>query len=151
MRYQTTADILQHASELHAALAARYERMEQDSRQERIRMLLDYLARHEKQMAELVARFGKEAAAGIRNAWFKYAPEQEFLACVPMPVNVDQLGIDELVDAAIHLDDCIIDLYQLVAMRSDLPEARAAFQDLVRLERDAKKHLVRQAMGLADL
>ena len=49
------------------------------------------------------------------------------------------------------MDDCIIDLYQLIALKSDLPEAREAFRNLVSLERQEKQRMVRQAMQLTDL
>lgn len=151
MRFETTHDLLTQASELHAGLARYYERLAAESGKEKVKMLLDYLARHERNLSAVVSRFSDEAAAVVRNAWFKQELDSGFIKCIPPARPVDELSLDELVDLAIQLDDCIADLYQLIAVNSELPEVRDAFVNLVALERAEKMRMVRQAMRLDDL
>lgn len=151
MRYETAKDLLGEAASLHEGLARYYQRLSGEAERERVRLLLDYLARHEANMADVLDRFGKETADRVRNAWFKYELDGEFVKCIPPARPVQDMSTSEIVDLAIQLDDCIIDLYQLIAMQSELPEAREAFTNLVALERTEKMRMVRQAMGLEDL
>lgn len=151
MRFETTRDLLKTASELHESLARYYQRLSDSSSKERVRMLLDYLSRHEKNLAQVVSRFGTEAAEAVRNAWFSYEFDGEFVKCIPPAQPVDSLSLDEIIDLAITLDDCISDIYQMVALQSGLPEVREAFLNLVNMEREEKKRMVRQAMQLNEM
>lgn len=151
MRYETAKDLLVEAARLHEGLGRYYSQLSSEAGKERVRMLLDYLVRHETNMAAVLSRYSKETANNVRNAWFTYALDSAFAKCIPPAPPVDQLSIDEIINLAIQLDDHIIDLYQLIALESELPEAREAFTNLVQLERQEKMRMVRQAMGLKDL
>ena len=151
MRFETVKDVLDHAQELHEGLAAYYRRLAGDARGERVRLLLDYLARHEANMAQALGRYGDETAAKIRDTWFRNAPDDAVLACIPPAGPVAGMTLDEIVGVAIQLDDCITDLYLAAARNAELPEAREAFRNLVDAERQEKQRMVRQALGLADL
>lgn len=151
MRYETTRDLLQQASELHAGLSRYYQRLAGESEREKVRLLLDYLARHEARLADVVTRVGTESAEVVRNAWFGFELDSEFIRCIPPARPVVDMSVDEIVALAIQLDDCIADLYQLIAIRSELPEVKEVFASLVTLERAEKMRMVRQAMRLDDL
>lgn len=151
MRFQTARDLLDQAAGLHEGLARYYQRLSGEAQKERVKLLLDYLARHEQNMSEVLARYSRETADKVRNAWFSQELDGEFVKCIPPARPVAELDNDGIIDLAIQLDDCIIDLYQLIAMSSELPEAREAFANLVSLERQEKLRMVRQAMRLDDL
>ncbi len=151
MRFQTARDLLEQASGLHEGLARYYERLSGEAQKERVKLLLDYLARHEQNMSQVLARYSQETADKVRNAWFSQELGGEFVKCIPPARPVSELDNAGIIDLAIQLDDCIIDLYQLIAMNSELPEAREAFTNLVNLERQEKLRMVRQAMRLDDL
>lgn len=151
MRFQTARDLLDQASGLHEGLARYYERLSGEAQKERVKLLLDYLARHEQNMSEVLGRYSRETADKVRNAWFSHELDGEFVKCIPPARPVTELDNAGIIDLAIQLDDCIIDLYQLIAMNSELPEAREAFTNLVNLERQEKLRMVRQAMRLDDL
>lgn len=151
MRFATAKDLIDEARSLHEGLARYYERLAGNAKQERVKLLLDYLARHEANQSAVLARFAADSAKSIRDAWFGFELDGEFLKCIPPARPVDELSFDEVIDLAIALDDCIIDLYQLIALESQLPEAREAFRNLVSLERQEKQKMVRQALQLNDL
>lgn len=151
MRFKTAKDLLAQAAALHEGLAAYYQRLAGESSREKVKLLLDYLSRHERNLAAELARYNEAASRGVLDAWLNHELDGEFLKCVPPAQPVADLDINALIDLAIQLDDCIIDLYQLVAMQCQLPEAREAFVNLVAQEREEKKRMVRQAMRLNDL
>jgi rubrerythrin len=151
MRFSTTKDLLDHAASLHQGLGAYYQRLAGDSRQEKVQLLLEYLARHEENLAAELARYSKETAARVRDAWFKFELDGEFIKCVPPAMPAADIDVNELINLAIALDDCIIDLYRLVARESELPEARDAFLNLAAQERQEKMRMVRQAMRLNEM
>lgn len=151
MRYETVKEVLDHARELHEGLAGYYRRLGGEAQGEKVRMLLDYLARHETAMAQSLGRYSRETAANIRDAWFRNAPDEDILACIPPARPVERMTLGEIIDLSIQLDDCIIDLYRRAAQAAELPEAREAFRSLLEGERQEKKRMVRQALGLNDL
>lgn len=151
MRFKTSRDLLELAAELHGGLARYYERLSGDASKEKVRLLLDYLARHEQQLADAVKRYEQEAPDAVRNAWFSQEVDMEFVKCIPPAKPVAEMSVDEVIDLALQLDDCISGLYQMIAMQSELPAVREAFSNLVARERQEKMRMVRQAMQLNEM
>lgn len=151
MRFKTSGDLLELASQMHDGLAHYYQRLSDGNGKEKVRMLLDYLSRHEQNLAEAAQRYSKEAPDAIRNAWFSQELDFEFVKCIPPAKPVEQMSVDEVIDLAIQLDDCITDLYQMIAAQSELPAVKEAFSNLVSQERQEKMRMVRQAMQLNDM
>jgi len=151
MRYATTQDLLDEARNLHEGLARYYDRLAAAADKEKGRMLLEYLARHETNMAGTLAQYSAQTAKHIRDAWFSHELDGEFIKCIPPAKPVGEMDINEIIDMAIQLDDCIISLYQLIAVQSGLPEVREAFTNLMNSERKEKMRMVRQAMSLDQL
>lgn len=151
MRFRTVRDLLEQAASLHDGLSRYYQRLAGNAGQEKVKLLLDYLARHEASLSAELARYGAETATAVRNTWLDFELDAEFVKCIPPARPAESMDVGELVNLAIQLDDCIIDLYQLVAMECKLPEAREAFLNLVAQERQQKMLMVRQAMRLDEL
>ena len=114
---------------------------------------MDYLSRHEKHLEENLARYEEEVSGKILNAWFQYPPPKEVLNTCKSAVipGQEDLSIDGVVEMALQLDDCLIDLYKEMIKSSELEEVKEVFNNLLEMEKREKLDLVRNALELKDL
>src|SRR5690606_29900857 len=79
MRFKTIEDVLAWTGVFHDHLAGEYQRLSERGEQQRLDLLLKYLADHERLLQRSVERFRDDAPERLRNTWFDMAPE------VPLP------------------------------------------------------------------
>ena len=153
MPFETTREVLEHAREFHRDLKEYYKSLMEKTDQERVRMLLDYLSRHEKNLEEGLARYESEIASKIRDTWFQYPPPKEAVAvCKDIAIsNIEDLSVDGIVKLALDFDSCIIEMYEAIIKSSDSAEVREIFQSLLNLEKQEELELVRDSLELKDL
>lgn len=153
MAFETTKDVLDHVREFHQQLSAFYRNLIDKTNKERVRMLLDYLSRHEKHLEESMARYEAEVSERILKTWFQYPPPKEILGiCKTLAVDeVEDLSVDGVIKLALELDDCLIDLYKEMIRGSGSEEVREVFQSLLDMEKQEELELVRDSLELKDL
>ena len=99
----------------------------------RVRMLLDYLSRHESHMARVLKRFEQDANPKVLDTWFQYT--------VPFSAEAEKLKphpnltMEEVIDRATRFDECLVELYKTLAMESDLSSVREVCEQLLLLEK----------------
>ncbi len=59
---------------LHARISEFYDELNEKAELERVKMLLEYLSRHEHHLEQTLARYKKEVHGGILEAWLEYSP-----------------------------------------------------------------------------
>lgn len=136
---------------LHAEIRAVYDRLNETADLERVRLLLDYLSRHERNLKDALARFEKGTRSGILNAWLEYSPALDVDAVVRNSLVHDGMSTDEIVDLAIRFDDTLIDLYREVSAKVNDPKVKELFLNLLALEEHEKIQTLRAAMSLQDM
>jgi rubrerythrin len=153
MAFETTKDVLDHVREFHQQLSEFYRDLIDKTDKERVRMLLDYLSRHEKHLEESMARYEAEVSERILKTWFQYPPPKEILGiCKTLAVDeVEDLSVDGVIKLALELDDCLIDLYKEMIRGSESEEVREVFQSLLDMEKQEELELVRDSLELKDL
>ena len=153
MSFETTKDVLDHVREFHHRLSEFYGGLSGNTGKERVKMLLDYLNRHEKHLEESLARYEEEVSEKILNARFQYPPPRELLNICKGAVisGKEDLSLDGVIGIALNLDDCLIDLYKEMIKSSDLEEVKEVFNNLLEMEKREKLDLVRNALELKDL
>ncbi len=131
MPFEQTRDILEKARGFHRALAAYFERLEQIAPKERVRMVLEYLRRHEQAMDEELKSFEAHAARPVLESWFKYAPESVQEAIQRLEIRAD-MTVEEVVDIALKLDEQLLALYGHAARLAPDAAVRELFSNLHR-------------------
>ena len=148
MTTQRTRDILERAREFHAQLSRFYERMGETVGHEKIRMLLTYMSRHETNLAECLARYERDAAERVLDTWFKYVSEKATCKCFEGVVIPPDATVDDVVQIALRLDRCLVDLYTETAERAVSQEVRDLFTSLLKTEQKQENRMVRDALTL---
>ncbi|MBU1909561.1 MAG: hypothetical protein KJ726_05915 [Verrucomicrobia bacterium] len=148
MTTQRTRDILERAREFHAQLSRFYERMGESVDHEKIRMLLTYMSRHETNLAECLTRYKREAAERVLDTWFKYVSEKATCKSFEGVVIRPDATVEEVVQIALRLDRCLVDLYTEMAERAVSQEVRDLFMSLLKTEQKEENQMVRNAFTL---
>ena len=152
MRFQQIKDVLAWTEAFHRALGREYEQLAGHSAQPRVAMLLDYLAAHEKALADAVGHYQEDGAKGLLNTWYQSAPD------FALPGDLDSLcqaldcaSTGGVVAMAMDFHDLLIGLYEQLQSQAPTPEAEALFANLTSMETREKMRMVRDAEELEDL
>ena len=136
---------------LHAEVHKLYEKLNEREPRERVRMLLDFLSRHEQHMQEALARFEKSSRSGILEAWLEYSPGLDVDEAMRKCAMPDHPGTDDLVKIALEFDDTLVRLYREVAEKVHDQKTKELFVNLLHLEEQEKIQITRAAMSLWDM
>jgi len=150
MRFATVKDIIEAARRLHEALSRQYAELEQLATSERARLMLDYLARHERLLAEALRGYEEDAAKGVLSTWLQYAPRLDSGPLVEKIRGVDLNDVEAVVAAALAVDDYLFEVYREIEEQADIEPLREVARSLQQIERNEEHLLARDALRLHD-
>jgi rubrerythrin len=143
MAFSQVKDLLKRAIEFHALLRDFYLKIEKDSEKDSVKLLVNYLARHEKVLEDLISQITAKQEKQITGEWLKYEPEFATCRCFEeMKINKDS-GVDEVIDAGLQLNQCLINLYHHTTEIAPTQEIKELFSSLEIEEIAEKKKLSR--------
>lgn len=139
--YGQVREILTAAVEFHRRLEDFYAKLsEQEDRDEqRVRMLLEYMSRHEKAFERMLAGYETPEARKLLDTWMQYEPDDRALH-IPQPESLrPDMSVDEVVEIALGLDDQLARFYAQAATMARYPQVRDLFDGLARQAEDEKE------------
>ena len=149
--YERTRDVLDHARTFHNELRKAYQKLSSETEKERIRMLLDYVSRHEEHLEESLTAYEARASKKVLDTWFKYVPEEDKLQNVQDLKLEPDMSIDDIIDVTLRMDNCLVDLYKEMAEAAVSQEVKEVFTNLLNMVEQEKHKLVRNALHLKDI
>ena len=144
-------DFVDFGKHLHAEVRKLYEKLGEKAELERVKMLLDYLGRHEQHMEQTLARYEAGAHGIILDGWLEYAPNLDVDAVMQACQLPEEPGTDGIFQAAMTFDDALVNLYREIAAKAVNQNTQALFQDLLHLEQQEKIQVARAVMSLNDM
>ena len=151
MPFDQTKDVLGHARKFHRRLSGFYEDLKESASKERTRALLDYLSRHEKYLEESLAHFEEEVSDNVLDTYFKYGSEQSQIAEIAEFEIKPEMDVQDVVEAAMHFDACLIKCYREMAQRALSSKVREVFENLLVMEQHEQIELSKQTLELGNL
>jgi len=149
--FEQVKDVIEYSQEIHGRLAGFYNQLSENHQLNHVKMLLDYLKRHERNLADCLSQYEHDAAQQIMDTWLQYAPTRHLEDRIKyFPIH-SGMTLQEVIDIALDLDNALVELYRDVRDNVDTPELKEVFQNLIDLENNEKKRMVRDAMMLNDL
>lgn len=146
MSVTTTRNLLDTVRQFHQQVADYCQRTSLHQN-ERIRLLLEYIGRHEQHLAEATAAYQQNGPDKVLDTWFRNVPAQ-----LANAQDIDTLGshpsVDDVIDWVMRLDDSIINYYQSLAEEAEIPEVRTALTNLLAMESREKLKTVRSALRI---
>lgn len=135
MAIVSIGDLLDRASSSENKLERYYASIRDCSRDNGVRLLTYYLARHRKHIQEALDNFSSQEVERIRKIQLKYDidfnPEREFHLMKTPPEEVEAR---ELLEAAVAYDQQLVDLYKKILEQPMSDEARSVVEALIRIE-----------------
>ena len=111
MAFAQIKDILKRAIEFHQMLIGFYSKIENISKKESVKLLVDYMARHEKVLKDHLGQITEEQEKQLLETRVKYEPDFATCRCFEgLKINKNS-SVDDVIDAGLKLNQCLIDLY----------------------------------------
>ena len=134
---------MEKAVEFHGKLVDFYSKIESKSEKTSVKILVNYMARHENILKEQLSQISAEQQKQLTEEWLKYEPEFVSEQCFEdLKIDKDS-GVDDIVDAALGLNQCLINFYHQVAEIAPTEELKILFSKLEVMEIAEKKKLAR--------
>ena len=122
-----------------------------ESRKARVKLLLDYMSRHEEHLSTSLKSFEDNASAKLLDTWFQYAPDEAMLEDLTCFECHPDMNIDDLIRLAMRLDGALVRFYSRIAEQAQSTEVRDLFTGLVELEEQEQVRMQKNALDIRDL
>jgi len=146
MEFERTRDVLDHVRAFHERVSSFYENLADEANQQRTRMILDYMSRHEKHLQESIGRYEEDAAKEILDTWFQYSPEEDLLVRLTDIEVTHDMSVDDVVGIAMRLDDSLIELYGELEESALSENVKDLFSNLLELEKQEEHKIARTGL-----
>jgi rubrerythrin len=145
-RYVQVRDLLEQAADFHGKMAEFYHGLSERADKVRVRLLLDYVSTHEKNLHDSLEEFDDEASQGILDTWVdRDHCDRIVRACERLPAAPD-LSIDGVTRLAMEVDTSLVGFYDELARKAESEPVREVFRNLVAQEQAELRRLARQAL-----
>jgi len=130
----TVADVLKHAEEFERMLGEYFADVAERTTRDGVRLLTDYMSRHESRIVEFLEKLPEEEVHRICSTPLRYEPHvADCRSFEGMELPPDATAADVL-DAAILFDECLVRLYRQVAEQPVSEDIKELFEGLIRVE-----------------
>ena len=143
MPFTQVKDVLKKAIEFRKMLIEFYEKIEDSTEKENVKMLVDYMSMHEKVLEEDMEKISEEQEKQFLEEWVKYEPKYATRECFAQVKIGKDSSVDEVIDAGLMLNQCLINLYHQMAEIAPFNDLKALFSALETMEVAEKKKLAR--------
>jgi hypothetical protein len=150
MTYSTVRDVLQLSEQLHRQAASLFQQLRDGTQKERVDLVMQLLSAHEEHQAEALARYQKDAAAGVLAEWHQLEFGNLSDALANCENCHDDMTVDEVVALACRLSDHLSGMYRQIAYEAASNATRELFTGLVDFEEHQKVAAIRAALSAND-
>lgn len=148
MPFDQTKDVLKQARKFHHKLSEFYEDLKDTTDKERTRALLDYLSRHEQYLEDCLEEFQKDVSRNVLDSYFQYGSDASKLSGISDFKIREEMSVEDVVEAAMHFDACLIKFYREIAQKARSDKVREVFENLLVMEEHEQIELSKTALEL---
>jgi len=151
MAINQTRDVLEQARTFHRRLSKFYEDLKDSVQKERTRVLLDYMSRHERYLADSLEVFEEEVSDNVLDTYFNYSSGSATVSCFADFEIKPEMDASDVIKAAMHFDSCLIGFYKEMAERTVSEKIREIFENLLEMEKNEQVELSKRALEFESL
>ena len=145
MRFQTVHDLIDHSTQLHLALSNKYAELEMLVSSERAQWLLEYLNRHEANMAEALQKYDDDLKKGIKETWMQFTPDWKNRDLVGELETMNLNDLNDIIQVSLQVDAVLVESLRTARDTAETEELMDLIQGLLDLE-DAEQHVIARSM-----
>jgi len=144
-------ELLQHNQQLHARTAAFYLVLSNQAQNERIKLLLNTLVKHESEMTLSLQSYIEKASIKILNTYFQFDHEHCVEELFVTKFDSVQINIDDVETMATAFDDYFCHLYIEMQEAVSCELVRDLFENLYLHMMEEKKRLSIDIYSMMDM
>jgi len=148
--YKTVGDIIDFLESYHRQLNEFYRKNKDAMNSERVKMLLAYTSRHEKNIQDVLENISGKDRDIILKTWVQFIPFTETVLTEDQWEDPEE-DLDSVVQQVLELDDNLIRFYDKMIHQSGIPApVQEFFQHLIFLEEREKAQIAQAAQQIKD-
>lgn len=152
MKIETLKEVLHWARKYHVQLKDCLQDCGDKAENERVGLLLHYLADHEEKLAKALAAFEEQANLGALNTWcIEYIEKQPALLHEVCAVPMEGMSTAEIMQNIVQQHEQILALYRHLELRLPRGHAQQLMSDLAEMEHHESMQMVKNQQLLEDL
>ncbi len=136
MAIVTVADVLKHAEAFEQMLAEYYSDLSEHAVREGVRLLTDYMSRHQARIAAALDKLSPQQILRIGNTPLRYEPQAADCRCFEGVELAADATAAQVLDVAVRFDECFVNLYRQVVQQPVDEEIKEIFESLIRAEQN---------------
>lgn len=148
-------DILYYVREFRSELALFFEKLSHHSNTQRVKMLLDYLSDREKQCEKNITKFETNISTEIGDKEIQISElNKRFFIMKKKLYSIEfenRLSVDDVIEVTVNMHKNLQDFYTYAIEKSENNPIKNIFQQLLKMEIQFIKEIVRDAQELKDL
>ncbi|AXS83395.1 MULTISPECIES: ATPase [Marinobacter] len=152
MEIKTFEDLIDWTRQLHAYLARCLHDSASLNKDERASALLDYLSSHESLLERAVSEFEKQAdPKAMKTRLYDYLNHRPIKASEVPDTHYAGMSFTDIAREVFQFHDQVMDLYESLIGKAEIPEAKSLLEDLLALEEHEAMRLASQISRMEDL
>lgn len=152
MEIETLRDVLQWTEKFHRHLSDSLSAGSDKNTDQRARMVLAYLADHEKVLTQLVNGFEYEGDEHALNIWcYEYVQKHPIVQRVHSEAPFSELDAQQIMEVIVDQHQQVIALYRHLAGKEILPAASELLETLLSLEEHEMMRMMQSANRFSDM
>ena len=155
MSIKTFGELIDVVRQLHENLALCLVQGASQHKEERARMLLNYLAAHEVEIQRVISEFERSSSTQALNTYVPYL--YAALEQAPSQPHKDDhasyasLSIDDISGEIFDFHDQVIEFYRHLSNEAQIPEAKELIESLLEFEHHEAMCMARQFGSINDI
>jgi len=141
-RYKKAIDFIEFVRSLHTDFKNYFEKIIDEINQEKIRMVLGYLAEHENRMVETLNYYKEGLGKGIEDTWYQFIDLPDKPSCLKNLTFDKDMSMDDVLELVSKVDNCLINLYKKLSEISVSEETQKVFENLAELEKNELRRII---------
>ena len=151
MRYLQVKNMLDQIHDFHGQLAEYYNQVSNSTEQQRIKMLLEHMSKHEQDLQEGLRAYEETAPQGAMNTYVDCEYCNEILVTCKQTLIAPETSVEGVMRVAMDVDNCLMRFFREAAQQAETESVREIFRNLVEMEEAELRKLALNALQVADV
>ncbi|MBB1274416.1 MULTISPECIES: hypothetical protein [Psychromonas] len=139
--FNNVHDFLKQNQKLHSRIAEFYQSLSMVAENQRTKLLLDILIKHELELLDFVSAYLDKASNKTREAFIQFDPEQNIDSLFSTDFNHSQVTSEQVEALADRFNQYLTSIYQGISKSNESQEVEILFDNLHQHTEQLKKQL----------
>ncbi len=138
MPYKQTKDLLEQIRDFNDELRAYLQSLSDQSKDDRIKLLLDYESKQKQNFEQSLAEFEEKASKTVLDTWFQFTPDQPLGEILNSMRSRKMESVDDVIGLTIKFNDTLIGFFKQLEEMAQNQEVKEIFQRMIEMHEKGK-------------